>query len=115
MTGLRRVWLIAAAYGVVLFGLGVDRYATYRAGADLGLFVQSIATVFQGFGNTMERGSHFTYHFSPILYLCAPFLLATHSALALTALQALAGALVLPPLYLIACKRMSPSLAFGVA
>jgi uncharacterized membrane protein len=115
MTDLRRVWLIAAAYGVVLFALGADRYATYRAGADLGLFVQSIATVFAGFGNTMERGSHFTYHFSPILYACAPFLLATHSALALTALQAVAGALVPPPLYLIARKRMSASLAFSVA
>jgi len=115
VSALGRAWLLAALYALVLFALGVDRYATYRAGADLGLFAQSIATVFAGFGNTMEHGSHFTFHFSPILYLCAPLLLATHSALALTALQALAGGLALPPLFLIARKRLPERLAFGVA
>jgi uncharacterized membrane protein len=109
------VWLLGALYALVLFALGADRYATHRAGADLGLFVQSIATVFSGFGNTMEHGSHFTFHFSPILYLCAPWLIATHSALALTALQAIAGGLALPPLFLIARKRMPEQFAFGVA
>jgi uncharacterized membrane protein len=112
---LGRIWGVAALYAAVLFALGADRYATYRSGADLGLFVQSIASVFRGFSNTIEGGSHFTYHFSPILYLCAPFLLASHSALALTALQAVAGGLALPPVFLLARKRLPEALAFAVA
>jgi uncharacterized membrane protein len=63
----------------------------------------------------VERGSHFTFHFSPILYLCAPFLLLFHSALALTALQAIGGALAIPPAYLIARKRLPEGLAFAIA
>jgi uncharacterized membrane protein len=115
MSPLRRVWLLAAGYAVVLFLLGADRFITYRAGADLGLFTQSIATVFRGFSNTVERGSHFTFHFSPILYLCAPFLLLFHSPLALTALQAIGGALAIPPVYLIARKRLPEALSFTIA
>ena len=115
MTTLRRVWLVAAGYALVLFALGVDRYITYRSGADLGLFTQSIASAFDGFSNTVERGNHFTFHFSPILYLCAPFLLVAHSPLALTALQAIGGALAIPPTYLLARKRFSEALAFQIA
>jgi uncharacterized membrane protein len=118
VTTLRRVWLVSALYALVMFALGADRYATYRSGSDLGLFTQSIATVFHGFSNTVEGGSHFTYHFSPIFYLCAPFLLLVRSALALTAIQAVAGALALPPIYLIARKRLPERMAtlcFAVA
>ncbi len=112
---MRRVWLLGAGYAIVMFALGFDRYAIYRAGSDLGLFTQSIATVFHGFGNTVEGGSHFTYHFSPIFYLCAPLLLACRSPLALTGIQAVAGALALPPVYLIARKRLPERTAFGCA
>lgn len=94
--------------------MGADRYLSYHSGADLGLFTQSIATVFDGFANTTEGGSHFTFHFSPILYLCAPFLLAAHSALALVAIQAVACALTAPPLFLIARRRVPDGLALAV-
>jgi uncharacterized membrane protein len=114
MTPSARVWCATAAYAVLYFLLGADRYVTYHSGADLGLFTQSIATVFHGFSNTLEGGSHFTFHLSPILYLCAPFLLAAHSPLALVALQAIAGALVAPPLYWIASRRVSRKLAYGI-
>jgi uncharacterized membrane protein len=105
----------ATAYACLFFLLGLDRYATYHAGSDLGLFVQSIDTAFHGFHNTLEAGNHFTYHFSPILYLCAPLLWLTHSALALVAIQAVATALVAPALYLIARKRTSDRGAAGLA
>jgi uncharacterized membrane protein len=111
----RKIWIASLVYAVVYFFLGADKYLTYRSGADLGLFTQSISTVFHGFSNTMEGGSHFMFHFSPILYLCAPLLLLWHSALALVAIQAAAGALVAPPLYLIARKRIPDNLAFGTA
>jgi uncharacterized membrane protein len=115
VSALARVWLLAAVYAAVYFALGFVRYTTYHTGADLGLFTQSIASVFHGFSNTTEGGSHFTFHFSPILYLCAPLLLLTHSPLALTALQALAGGLALPPLFLLARRRLPEAMAVGVA
>ncbi|MBV8372853.1 MAG: DUF2079 domain-containing protein, partial [Candidatus Eremiobacteraeota bacterium] len=91
------------------------RYVTYHSGADLGLFTQTIASAFGGFHNTVEGTSHFAYHFSPILYLCAPLLWLTHSALALVAIQAVATALVAPALYSIARKRTTDSNAAALA
>lgn len=109
------VALATVAYAVLFFVLGIDRYATFRAGADLGLFTQSIASAFHGFSNTIEGGSHFSFHFSPILYLCAPVLWLTRSPLALVAIQAVATALIAPALYLIARKRTSDGGAAGLA
>ena len=111
----RAIWLGTAAYAAIYFALGAWRYATYRSGSDLGLFTQSLAAAFAGFGNTVEGGSHFTFHFSPILYLAAPFVLAAHSALALVALGAIACALAGPPLFYIARKRMPQNFALATA
>jgi uncharacterized membrane protein len=115
MTAPGRVWFLAGLYAAIYFVLGADRYATYRSGADLGLFTQSIATIFHGFANTTEGANHFTFHFSPILYLCAPLLLATHSPLVLVAIQAIAGALAIPALYLLARRHLPERPAFGAA
>jgi uncharacterized membrane protein len=93
------------AYAVIFFVLGADRYATFHSGADLGLFVQTIASAFSGFRNTQENASHFAYHFSPVLYLCAPLLWLSHSALALVAIQSIATALVAPAIYALARRR----------
>lgn len=65
--------------------------------------------------DTYEHGSHFAFHFSPILYLCAPVLWLAHSALALVAIQAIATALVAPALFLIARKRTAPGNAAAIA
>ena len=116
--GRRDAIVLAAAcvtYAVVLTLLGADRYATYHSGADLGEFVQTIATPFTGFGDTPEGGSHFLHHFSPLLYLCSPVLLLAHSPIALIALQASAGALVAPAIFLIVRKRADAKLALLTA
>jgi len=81
----------------------------------LGLFVQTIASAFRGFSNTLEGTSHFAYHFSPILYLCAPLLWVSHSALALVGVQAVATALIAPALYAIARKRTGDGSAAALA
>lgn len=114
---MRKVWLGSAVYAVVYFVLGWDRYATYHSGADLGLFTQTMASAFQpgGFHNTLEAGNHFVFHFSPILYLCAPFVALAHSALALVAIQAVACALVAPGLYAVASRRTDERRAFAIA
>ncbi len=95
-------------YAVALTVLGANRYATYHSGADLGEFVQTIATPFSGFGDTPEGGSHFLHHFSPLLLLA-------HSPLVLVALQALAGALVAPAVYLLVRKRAGTRIALLAA
>lgn len=111
----RSVWIGSAIYALVYFLLGWDRYATYHSGADLGLFTQTIASTLDGFRNTQEHGNHFIFHFSPILYLCAPFVLLAHSALALVAIQAAACALVAPALYALAARRTNERAAFAIA
>src|SRR5580704_10167733 len=102
-------------YAVALTLAGINRYAGYHSGADLGEFVQPIATLFSGFGDTPEGGSHFLHHFSPILYLCSPLLLLTHSPIALIAIQAVAGALVAPAIYLLARKHATERIALTAA
>ncbi len=107
LTPRRAVAAATLAYAIVFFVLGAARYATFHSGADLGLFVQTIASAFHGFHNTVEGTSHFAYHFSPILYVLAPPLWLTHSPLVLVAAQAIVTALVAPPLYAIARRRTS--------
>lgn len=116
--GRRAAFVLTAGcvvYAVALSLAGANRYAGYHSGADLGEFVQTIATPFAGFGDTPEGGSHFLHHFSPILYLCSPLLLLTHSPLALIAIQAVAGALVAPAIYLLARKRVAERVALLAA
>jgi hypothetical protein len=113
--GLRAAYALAAAYALVFFALGADRYVTHRSVEDLGIFVQSLASAGHGFANTIEGQSHFAVHFSPVLYAISPLLVLAHSALALVAVQAVAGALVAPPLYLLARKRTSHRLGLGIA
>ncbi|MBV8283771.1 MAG: DUF2079 domain-containing protein [Candidatus Eremiobacteraeota bacterium] len=107
MSPSRVVAACTVAYAVLFFVLGWDRYATFHSGADLGLFAQTIAGAFAGFRNTFEASNHFTYHFSPILYLCAPAMWLTHSALSLVLIQSVATASIAPALYLIARRRAS--------
>lgn len=115
MTPQRAVILATTLYAFIFFALGVDRYLTYHSGADLGLFVQTIASAFSGFSNTVEGQSHFAYHFSPILYLCAPPLWLAHSAIALIAIQAVATSLIAPALFAIARKRVDARFAAALA
>jgi len=107
VTPARIVALATFLYAAIFFALGVDRYATFHSGADLGLFTQAIVNYAHGMYDTREGWSHFAYHFSPILYLCVPFVLAAHSALALVLIQSAATAAIAPALYLIARRRTS--------
>lgn len=108
---MRAVWIGTAIFAGVMTALGIDRYVTYHSGADLGEFVQTISTPFSGFGDMPEGGSHFLHHFSPLLYLLSPPLLAFHSPIVLIAAQAIAGALVAPAIFLFARKRIDEGLA----
>lgn len=87
-------------YAAVYFALGFVRYSGHRNFVDLGIFAQTAASAFGCFCNTVE-GSHWAIHFSPVLYIAGALMRVWPSALALVALQAVAGALTIPPIYAI--------------
>ncbi len=109
------MWLGTLAFAVTYTLLGLDRYATYHSGADLGIFMQSLLNPVVHFGNTLEAGSHYLFHFSPILELLAPLVRLTHGPFVLIFVQALACALVAPAIFSLARTRMDERLALGVA
>jgi uncharacterized membrane protein len=92
------LWAWTAAYAAAYFALGATRYAGHRNFVDLGIFAQTADSAFGCFCNAIE-GSHWAFHFSPILYVAGAVMRLWHSALALVALQAIAGALTIPPVY----------------
>lgn len=92
------LWAGTIAYAAVYFALGYVRYAAHRNFVDLGIFAQTAASAFGCFCNTVE-GSHWSFHFSPVLYVAGALMRVWPSALALVALQAAAGALTAPPIY----------------
>jgi uncharacterized membrane protein len=100
----RFVWIGVAAYAVIFTLLGWVKYAVHRNLVDFGIFAQTAASAFGCFCNPIE-GSHWAFHFSPILYVAGAALAAWKSPLTLIALQALACALVAPPIYAIVRAR----------
>jgi len=98
------LWIGVALYAALYFFLGEVRYAGHRNFVDLGIFAQTAASAFGCFCNTVE-GSHWAYHFSPILYIAGALVRLWPSALTLIALQAVAGALTAPPVYGIVARH----------
>jgi uncharacterized membrane protein len=70
----------------------------HRNLVDFGIFEQTVASAFGCFCNAVE-GSHWAFHFSPILYAVGALVAFIHTPLTLVALQAIAGALTAPPVY----------------
>jgi uncharacterized membrane protein len=96
--------------------MGAWRYRIFRSSVDDGAFTQIFASAFTTFRSANEpAANHFVVHFSPVFYALAPGLIVAHSTLVLTAYQAIAGALVAPPLFLIARKRMPAAFALACA
>jgi uncharacterized membrane protein len=93
----RVVWLLTLAYAIVFTWLGAVRYADHRNFVDFGIFAQTASSAFGCFCNAIE-GSHWAFHFSPILYLVGTVVWMWRSPLALVAAQACACALTIPPI-----------------
>lgn len=92
------LWAATALYAIVYFVLGAVRYSAHRNFVDLGIFAQTAASAFGCFCNTIE-GSHWGFHFSPVLYVAGMLMRVWPSAPTLIALQAVAGALTIPPVF----------------
>jgi uncharacterized membrane protein len=92
------LWFGCLVYAALFTWLGAIKYAAHRNLIDFGIFAQTVASAFGCFCNPIE-GSHWAFHFSPILYLSGFTVALVRSPIALIGLQAVAGALVAPPIY----------------
>jgi uncharacterized membrane protein len=100
----RLLWAGCLAYAALFTWLGAIKYAIHRNLVDFGIFAQTVASAFGCFCNPLE-GSHWAFHFSPILYLAAIAVEVFHAPITLIALQAVAGALCAPPVYAMVRSR----------
>jgi uncharacterized membrane protein len=100
----RFLWIGAFVYAALFTWLGWIKFAAHRNLVDFGIFAQTVASAFGCFCNPIE-GSHWAFHFSPILYPIGMAVALIHSPLTLVALQAIAGALVAPPIYALVRAR----------
>lgn len=100
----RVLWFGCLAYAALFTWLGTIKYTAHRNLVDFGIFAQTAASAFDGFRNPIE-GSHWAFHFSPILYAVGLAVALVRSPLTLVTLQAIAGALVAPPIYALVRTR----------
>jgi uncharacterized membrane protein len=103
-------WIVALVYAVLFTLLGTIRYNAHRNLVDFGIFAQTAASAFGCFCNTIE-GSHWAFHFSPILYLAGAVVWVWRSPIALIVLQSVACALVIPPVYALVAGRADKTVA----
>ena len=98
------LWIGCLVYAALFSWLGSLKYSAHRNFVDFGIFAQTVTSAFGCFCNPIE-GSHWAFHFSPILYPVGLAVWLVHSPLTLVVLQAAAGALVAPPVYAIVRAR----------
>jgi len=106
----RLLWLGCAGYALLFTYLGAVKYGVHRNLVDFGIFSQTVASAFGCFCNPLE-GSHWAFHFSPVLYLAGAVVWLFHSPLTIVALQAIACALCAPPVYALVRARTDESTA----
>ncbi len=92
------LWFGCLVYAALFTWLGTIKFDVHRNLIDFGIFAQTAASAFGCFCNPIE-GSHWAFHFSPILYVAGLIVALVRSPIALIAMQAVAGALVAPAIY----------------
>jgi uncharacterized membrane protein len=94
----RSLGVAVACVIVVMSALAFVRWNIWSYGADTGTFAQIALNTFNGFTDGPEHGTHFRFHWSPILALLWPFVAATRSALSIQILQVVLISLAALPL-----------------
>ncbi|HET7813078.1 MAG TPA: DUF2079 domain-containing protein, partial [Candidatus Baltobacteraceae bacterium] len=83
----RPFYLTAALIFALLCVAAAVRWNVWSYGSDTGTFAQAIANAGHGFTDGLEGGSHFRFHFSPVLALLWPFVAAARTPLVLQFVQ----------------------------
>ena len=112
---MRKLAVALLAYLAVFGALAAWRWHVWSFGADTGTFAQVIANTFEGFVDGPEQGTHFRFHWAPLLAVLWPLMAAGRSPLFLQFAQiALIGATAIP-LYALARAYVSETRAFAYA
>ena len=96
--------LLAAGIAFVvalMSALAVIRWTSWTYGTDTGTFSQIALNAFHGFTDGPEGGTHFAFHWSPILALLYPLVATTRSPLAVQFVQIVLISLTAVPVYAI--------------
>jgi len=112
---LRALWLFIAAYVAILTGLALWRWHVWSYGTDTGTFTQVIADAFGGFRDGPEQGTHFRFHWAPLLATLYPLVAVARTGLVLQIAQAVLIALSALPLFLLARSYTSARRALRYA
>ncbi len=82
----------------VMIVLALMRWNVWSYGTDTGTFAQIALNAFHGFTDGPEHGTHFRFHWSPILAVLWPFVAVTRSPLSIQLVQVFLIALCAVPL-----------------
>ena len=98
---MRKVLIGIGVYVAVMAALAIYCWHIWTFGTDTGTFSQIVSDAFGGFRDGPEQGTHFRFHWAPILATLWPIVALTHSALSLEIAQIVLTALAAIPLYLL--------------
>lgn len=112
---MKKLGLAIFAYVLIFGALAIWRWQEWTYGTDTGIFTQAVHTTLTGFINAPEEGTHFRFHWSPILGVLLPFLSIGRSGLVLQFAQVVLIAATALPLYGLASAYVSSSRAFAYA
>jgi uncharacterized membrane protein len=112
---MRKTWIAAALYACVFACLETYRWRIWSFGSDTGTFMQAVLDAPGGFRDGPEGGSHFYFHFSPILAALYPFARLAHSGLVLQIAQAVLVALSAPAVFALFSPYVPEQVAFRLA
>lgn len=112
---MKKLSLAIAAYVAIFGALAIWRWQVWSFGTDTGTFAQVVHDAFGAFRDGPEQGTHFRFHWAPILATLAPLIAVGRSGLALQFAQIVLIALPALPLYGIARGYVSPERAFAYA
>jgi uncharacterized membrane protein len=112
---VRRVTIAVALFCAVLSAAQLYRWQIWTFGTDTGTFGQVVLDAFGGFRDGPEQGTHFRFHWAPIIAVLYPFVALSHSALSLQFAQIGLIALSAYPLYALIRRYASERIAVACA
>lgn len=96
---MRRLTIAVLAFCAVMAIVQAYRWSIWTFGTDTGTFAQIALDAFGGFHDGPEVGTHFQFHWAPILALLYPIVALTRSGLSLQFAQFVLVGLTAYPLY----------------